>query len=415
MRLQSGPKAPLGFETEERVMKVNRLIATVLGACCVLILQAGCEEETARPQRLDPSWFRQFEMPVEQPPARPMAPTVAQSVKRPEPRMTFDKRVHDFGEVGLKTRRLAEFTFTNTGDGVLTIGAITKSCGSCTAFQLDKGQYAPGESGTLKVKFYADTQPGRITKNLTIHSNDPANPDLVIAVTAKVISKVQFEPKELNLLLKQANGGCPKITLTSTDGQPFAISHFKSTADCITIDYDPSVKAMEFVLEPKIDMARLTGNLSGRIEIGLTHPECLAVEMGVRTVPMYKFSPIFARGAKPNESLVKRVRIISNYDENFSIASVSSLKGTAEVLDTKRIGNGYELEVVIRPPAGKNLRIFSDTLLVTTGNGDRIEIPCNVYFAGAQLPRSTAKKSDKCKNCGPRIIYSNGTVKARDF
>ena len=414
-------------------MKVNRLIATVLGVCCVLILQAGCEEEAARPQRLDPSWFRQFDTQFEQspaysqppaypqppaysqPPARAMPPTVAQSVKRPEPRITFDKRVHNFGDVGLKTQRLAEFTFTNTGDGVLSIGAITKSCGSCTAFQLDKGEYGPGESGTLKVKFYADTQPGQTTKNLTIHSNDPVNPDLVIAVTAKVISKIEFEPKELNLLLKQANGGCPKIKLTSTDGQPFAISHFKSTADCISIDYDPSVKAMEFVLEPKIDMARLAGNLSGRIEIGLTHPECMAVQMGVRTVPMYRFSPIFARGAKPNESLVKRVQIISNYNKNFAIASVSSRKGTATVVNTKSIGNGYELEVAITPPTGKKLGIFSETLLVNTGNGDQIEIPCNVYFAGARVPAPTAKKAEKCTHCGPRIIYRDGTIKARDF
>ena len=46
------------------------------------------------------------------------------------------------------------------------------------------------------------------------------------------------------------NAGNPKITLTSTDGKPFAISHFKSTEDCITIDYDPSVKQAEFVIEP---------------------------------------------------------------------------------------------------------------------------------------------------------------------
>jgi hypothetical protein len=142
----------------------------------------------------------------------------------------------------------------------------------------------------------------------------------------------------------------------------------------------------------------------------------MAVQMGVRTVPMYKFSPVYARGARANESLVQKVRIISNYHENFSIASVSSVKGTAEVLNTTRIGNGYELEVAITPPAGKTLRIFSETLLVNTGSGDKIEIPCNVYYAGARVPTQTAKKSsEKCKNCGPRIIYRDGTVKARDF
>lgn len=398
-------------------MKANRLIATVLGACCVLTLHAGCEEETATPQRLDPSWFRQFDMPVEQPPPPPIAPappTIVQNVKRPEPRMTFDKRVHDFGDVGLKTESLCEFTFTNTGDGVLSIDGITKACGGCTAFNLDKAEYAPGESGTLKVKFYSDTQPGQTTKSLTIHSNDPTNANLVIAVTAKVLSKVEFEPKELSLLLKQANAGCPKITLTSTDGQPFSISHFKSTDDCITVDYDPTVKAIQFVVEPKIDMARLAENLDGRIEIGLTHPECQAVTLNVKTIPMYRFSPILARGVKQGELLVKKARIISNYDENFAIASVSSKNGTARLLSTHSIGNGYEIEVEITPPLGKNMRIFTETIIVTTGSGDQVEIPCNVFFAGTEPPKPTAEKSEKCTICGPRVIYRSG-VNARDF
>jgi len=390
-----------------RVMKANRLIATVLIVCCALMLHAGCQEEAAAPQQLNPAWFRQFEMPAEQPPAEPMPPTIVQNVRQPEPRITFDKVVHDFGTVGLQTESLCEFKFTNTGDGVLTIGEITKACGGCTAFQLDKSQYAPGESGILRVKFYSDTQLGQTTKNLTIHSNDRTNPEAVLAVTAKVISKVDFEPKSLNLLLTQANAGCPKITLTSTDGQPFSISHFRSTADCITADYNPSAKAMQFVIEPKIDMARLAGNLNGRIEIGLTHPECKAVTVSVKTVPRFKFSPLLARGAKPNETLTKKVRLINNYNENFAIASVSSRHGAANAISAHAIGGGYEIEVEITPPAGDKMRLFTETLIVTTATGDKIEIPCNVFYAGAEPP-TTAKKSEKCTTCGPRVIYRGG-------
>ncbi len=412
--MQTGPETPLRFTCEERIMKANQFIAAILAVCCVITLLAGCEEQAARPRRMDPSWFRQFDMPVEQPPAGPIQPPVAQTAKQPEPKLTFEKSVHDFGEVGLKTEKLCEFTFTNTGDAVLSITGITKSCGACTAFQLDKVDYAPGESGTLKVKFYSDTQPGQIVKNLTIHSNDPTNPDFDIAVTAKVLSKVEFEPKELTLLLRQANAACPKITLTSTDGQPFSISYFKPSADCISIDYDPTVKAMQFVIEPKIDMSRLAQNLDGRIEIGLTHPECPTVTLDVKTIPMYRFNRILARGVQPGELVVKKVRIISNYGENFAIESVSSENGTATVLGTQSIGNGYELEVEITPPLDNNQRIFTETLIVTTGNGDKVEIPCTLFFVGTE-PKPTAKQSEKeCKICGPRVIYRAG-VSGRDF
>jgi len=274
--------------------------------------------------------------------------------------------------------------------------------------RLDKGQYGPGESGTLRVKFYSDTQIGPTMKNLIVHSNDPANPEVEIAVAAKVISKVDFEPKSLSLMLERENAGCPKITLTSTDGQPFSISHFRSTSDCITADYNPSAKAMKFVIEPKIDMARLGGNLNGRIEIGLTHPECKAVTVGVKTVPRFKFSPLLARGAKPNETLTKKVRLINNYNEDFAIASISSRHGTASAVSTHAIGGGYEIEVELTPPASEKVRVFTETLVVTTSTGDKIEIPCNVFYAGAEPPPTAAQKSKKCTTCGPRVIYRGG-------
>ena len=296
-------------------MTANRLVLAVFVACCTLLLHTGCEEETATPQRLDPRWFQQFEVPAEQPLTQPK---VARNSNRPSPRITFDKVVHDFGNVGPLTDSLCEFGFTNTGDATLKIGQVEKTCG-CTPFSLARTDYAPGESGSLKVKYYSDTQLGLVTKNLTIRSNDPVNPQVSLAIKARVISKVDYEPKSLSLLLKQENAGCPKITLTSTDGQPFSISHFRSTADFMTADYDPSVKATSFVLEPKIDMARLEETLNGSIEIGLTHPECKSVSVSVKTLPKFRITPIVARGTDPTEPIMKKVRIVSNYGENFAI------------------------------------------------------------------------------------------------
>lgn len=406
---------------EERIMKANRSIMSVLLLCCALMLHAGCQEETATqqqtPPQLSPNWFSQFEPPAEQQPAQPappVQPTVARQVSQPRPQITFDAVVYDFGNVGLQTQSLCEFRFTNTGEAVLTIDQIVKTCGACTAFQLDKTQYEPGESGTLKVKFYSDTQTGRMTKNLIIHTNDPANPEVTLAVAANVISKVEFEPKSLNLLLSQENAACPKITLTSTDGRPFSISHFRATSDCISVEFDPSVKAVEFVLEPKIDMARLADNLNGRIEIGLTHPECRTVSLPIKTVPKYKFSPMLVRGARPKVEQVKKVRILSNYGENFSIASVESENGTARLVSTNAIGNGYELEIEIRPPDNDRMHIFTEKIIVTTGSGDKIEIPCTLFYSQDSEIQAAEQKEEKCTICGPRVITSEG-VKARDF
>ena len=77
------------------------------------------------------------------------------------PRISFEKTVCDLGDVDQGTKNSCEFSFTNTGGGLLKIGNISRTCG-CTVFQLDKKQYAPNETGVIKVIYTAgkSTSPG---------------------------------------------------------------------------------------------------------------------------------------------------------------------------------------------------------------------------------------------------------------
>ena len=70
------------------------------------------------------------------------------------PRISFEKRVCDLGEVGQGTKNTCEFKFTNTGQALLKIGKIKRTCG-CTVFELDRKEYAPGQKGTIRVSYIA--------------------------------------------------------------------------------------------------------------------------------------------------------------------------------------------------------------------------------------------------------------------
>jgi hypothetical protein len=387
-------------------MTAKRLILTIIVAGCALLVNAGCQEETATQQRLDPRWFDRFPAPEQQ---QTMHPAISPDVKQAPPKITFDKVVHDFGDVGPLTERFCEFKFTNTGDGTLKIGQIDKTCG-CTPFLLEKTEYAPGESGSLKVMYYAETQLGQTTKNLTIHSNDQENPQVTLAVKAKVMSKVDYEPKALSLVLNKENAGCPNITLESTDGQPFSISYLRSTDDFVTADFDPSVRQMKFVIEPKVDMARLGKTMRGNIEIGLTHPECKTVRVRLNTLPKFKVARIIARATEGQKSVSKTVRIISNYADNFAIASATSERGTIRVVDTQAINKGYELDVEITPPAKARARVVADRLIVKTTNGEQLEIPCTIFLPGATASEIAAEKDKDCPTCGPKLLGPSGVI-----
>jgi hypothetical protein len=383
-------------------MKLERLTLTFVIVVCTLFMQAGCEEEAMAPRELNPNFFNRFGQPDRQ-----IATSGSNKSSKSSPRIAFDKDIHDFGNVGPETSRICEFRFTNIGDGILKIDQVTKTCG-CTPFLLTKNQYAPGESGTLKVKYYSDTQRGLTTKHLYVHSNDRVTPKVELAIKARIITKVNYEPKTLSLLLERENAGCPKITLSSIDNQPFSIKNFRSTANCVTADFNPSVKATSFVLQPKVNMARLEKTLNGRIEIDLTHPECKTISLGLNTLPKFQIAPrsIIARGLKPNKPIVKQLRILNNYNEDFELESASSKKGIVRVLSKELVRNGYELQLQITPPAtGNKTRVFSDVLSVKIKGGKKLDVPCSGFYTGATGSSLTSATDSKtCKTCKPVIM-----------
>jgi len=70
------------------------------------------------------------------------------------PKISFEKTVCDLGKVGQGTKNTCEFKFTNTGQALLKIGNISRTCG-CTVFELDRKEYAPGQKGTIRVSYIA--------------------------------------------------------------------------------------------------------------------------------------------------------------------------------------------------------------------------------------------------------------------
>lgn len=379
-------------------MKPYQFTRVIFVLICALFLQTGCEEQAAAPQQLSPDWFRQFERP-----AQPVAPPT--HMARTSPRIIFEKEVHDFGVVGPETSSLCEFRFKNTGTGVLRIGEIGKDCG-CTTFALDRTEYAPGQIGSLRVKYLSDTQLGPTTKQLTVPTNDPDNPEVTLALKATVTAKVDYQPKTLTLALNQENGGCPAITIVSSDNRPFAITHVTSTGNFITADFNPAVQATSLVLQPKVNMAALENTSVGLIEIGLTHPECKKVTVSVTTLPRFRVSPpsIIVRGVEANKPIVKPVRIQSNYNEPFEFEAASSQNGTVRIVTNSIIQNGYELELEITPPADRT-KFFSEAFFVKVKGGPQVEIPWRLFYSGAPVSRPTATiDAKKCPTCGPKLI-----------
>lgn len=110
------------------------------------------------------------------------APTAPKKVKSPE--ITFEKTVHDYGQVIKGGNGECEFEFKNTGKADLLLTNCRSSCG-CTVPQWPKEPIAPGKKAVIKVK-YNTQRLGAINKSVTVESN-AVNNRVVLSIKGNVI------------------------------------------------------------------------------------------------------------------------------------------------------------------------------------------------------------------------------------
>jgi hypothetical protein len=305
-----------------------------MAMCVFVLLAVGCHRvsTTAEPEM-------KAAAPAAAPAESPKAAAPAQIAQTGgTATIHFEDVMHDFGEIGPGTTQLCEFKFSNTGSATLRITDVTKTCG-CTPFTLEKTEYAPGESGALKVSYHSDATPGTTTRYLFMTTNDPQNERVSLMIKAKIVEKVEYQPKSLNLTFKDGGVECPDITLASSDQQRFAITGFMASGECFSADVNSSESATRFVIKPKVDVDKLKRDGKGLITITLNHPEC-----GRIAIPF---------------------------------------RGIAKVLKEQKIDDyRYKFEVEMTPPAAENnVRTFMDTLYVNIKGGEKLTVQCRGFYA----------------------------------
>jgi len=102
-----------------------------------------------------------------------------ESVEAEYPVMTFNEPEYDFGTVSEGTVVEKEYTFKNTGDSDLVIVNAKGSCG-CTVPTWTKKPVAPGEEGTVLVKFNTSGKPDAQSKAVTSTTNTEAGQEVII-------------------------------------------------------------------------------------------------------------------------------------------------------------------------------------------------------------------------------------------
>ncbi len=101
------------------------------------------------------------------------------------PVLHFDQTKYNFGIV--KEGKVVEYTFNfeNSGNSTLKIKDIKTSCG-CTAALVSSEVLKPGEQGTIKVELDTSNRKGKMSRTITIKSNDPKDPTKILTIYADI-------------------------------------------------------------------------------------------------------------------------------------------------------------------------------------------------------------------------------------
>ncbi|MGC9091652.1 MAG: DUF1573 domain-containing protein [Bacteroidota bacterium] len=102
----------------------------------------------------------------------------------------------DFGSVQRGDTLRRPIKILNAGTDTLIISNVQPSCG-CTATLLSDNIIPPNDSGSLEVSFDATHYKGKVTKSVTISSNDPTNPRLIFSFSVYVTVNVDVVPEYL--------------------------------------------------------------------------------------------------------------------------------------------------------------------------------------------------------------------------
>lgn len=100
-------------------------------------------------------------------------------------KIEFTGTTFNFGKMQQRSSVEHNFVFTNTGKSDLMIRKVKSSCG-CTAVSPKEKLIKPGASSSIKAIFNSGTRKGKQTKTITVITNDPVNPTVMLRVSGEV-------------------------------------------------------------------------------------------------------------------------------------------------------------------------------------------------------------------------------------
>ncbi len=281
--------------------------------------------------------------------------------------LSVDTDVYNFGSVEPKGSATGQFTLTNSGEGVLEIQRIHASCG-CTATTLKSKVLKPGESTPLSVTYNAGTQPGPVSKTISVFVNAPGKPSKkILRITGNIRDIVAVEPENHNFELRQDADLEYTLTLKSLEDKPFNIISVTAVGDVAEAAFDKEASKTSHDIVIKGNMENLYQTPNGYISIRTNHAKAERITARFSTIKPFDVHPPsrVLRDIKPGEPQEGTFKVVSNFKEDFEIEEIVSENGFIKKGDITRTDDGYQVSYTATLPEDSSKSYIHDNLTVT--------------------------------------------------
>jgi len=311
-------------------------------------------------------------------PASEAAPATPVEEPKPAPKLVATQLVLDLGKAQKGDRLAADFVLENAGDATLKIKSVQPACG-CTVASFD-AEIAPGAKGEIHAQVDTSALHGGIAKSITVLSNDPLNPRVVLTIKAQVLAFIEVSPSYARIVQVQSQPQqTASLNLWSEDGAPIEVKSVaageswivatahRATADELRRDGPPEQWRLDVTLR---DDAPL-GPITDQLVVVTTHPKQPKLEIPLSGFvrPVLSPTPAVADFGKLDKIAQDKQRVVFklfNFGSDPVELTGSSIDLPFVVVTTtpEEAGRRFRVELRIAPDAPKGK--FEGTLKLET-------------------------------------------------
>ena len=290
------------------------------------------------------------------------------------PRIVCDNSVYDFGTISNTGAVTHAFTIRNTGGSPLRIGKVKACCGSTA--RMGTMQLPPGSNTTLNVELRVRGRRGKQRKSFYVASNDPATPNLRLAIEGTVIADIGISPSYLNFGNVAPNSPVTNVVnLTLVSRPETAITGIVSSCKEFVASIE-GVGGTRRVIVKTIPPL-LPGVTRGQVRLQTDDPKrreiafsvSAAVVSDIQVVPRELLLTASASGARP---VTRFIALRSRTKTPFEVLAVELPDSNAQSTITPMGSSGWRCKITNLVPSPS----FSDSpITIRTTHPDFPELP----------------------------------------